>query len=222
MSNGNEDKVTSILTKIQRDIEEIKNTMKLFLLQSGREVGAEISKILDTPQKKIVYQLTDGVHSAHEISGIVGVSITSINRWWREWQRLGMVTRFIGERRSITRKNFSLEDIGIEVPDVSSLRSEKFEIYEVSNKEKLRSILGDFSMFKNAEDLRVFGEKIFDRTYGVSNREDLIKDIMNSFYNSSKRTQMMFIQALRQRAKQKGSQFRNYFESWEKHIKSEI
>jgi len=222
MSNRNENKITAILAKIQRDIEEIKKTMKLFLLQSGRKVGEELTKILDTPQKKIAYQLTDGVHSAHEISGIVGVSITSINRWWREWQRVGIVTRVKEKRRTRTQKNFSLEDMGVDVPDVSSLRSDQFEIGQIPNEEKLRIMLKDSSMFKNSVDLSGFGEKIFNRTFIWDNREDLIKDIVDSFYGSSKRTQMMFIQALRQRAKREESRFRDYFDSWEKHIKSEI
>jgi len=222
MSNQNENKIASILAKIQRDIEEIKNTMKLFLLMSGRDVGDNLTMILDTPQKKIAYQLTDGVSSAHEISGIVGVSITSINRWWREWQRVGIVTRVKEKGRTRTRKSFSLEDMGVDVPEVSSLRRDQFEIGQIPNQKKLRIMLEDSSMFKNSVDLREFGEKIFNRTFTWVNREDLIKDIVDSFYGSSKRTQMMFIQALRQRAKQKESRFRDYFDSWEKHIKSEI
>lgn len=222
MYSRNEDNVTSILARIQHDIEEIKNMMKLYLLQSGREVSVELNKVLSTPQKKIAYELTDGYHTAHAIAGIVKVSTTSINRWWREWQRLGIATRVKIKGRSTVRKIFSLNEMGIEVPDVSSLRGDEYEVGDIPTEERLESILSDSGMFRDKMDLQIFAEKVFSRNFAGRNKKDLIVEIIRTFYRSSKRTQMMFIQALRQQANRKGSRFKEYFESWEEHIRREI
>lgn len=222
MSPRKDDETIEILAQIQRDIEEMKNIMKLFLLQSGREVGVELNRLLDNPQKKIAYQLTDGYHSAHDIASKVRVSTTSIHRWWREWQRVGIATRVTRRGRSIVQQNFSLEDMGIQVPDILSLQRNEYEVGEIPREEKLKSILGDSSMFKDNLDLKIFAKRVFSRNFLEKDREDLIREIADSFYGSPKRKQMMFMQALKQQAKRKGSHFKDYFESWEKHIKSEI
>src|SRR4030067_3826828 len=97
------------LRKIQRDIEEIKDTLKLFLLQSRGAIAEEIVRELNNPEKKIAYNLTDGNHSAYEIAQIVKVSLTSIHRWWREWERSGLIERTDRKGKSVVQKRFSLE-----------------------------------------------------------------------------------------------------------------
>jgi hypothetical protein len=218
----NKESNTEILRKIQRDIEEIKSTLRLFLLQSRKDITEEINKELSNPQKKIVYDLTDGNHSAYEIAQIVKVSLTSIHRWWRDWERSGIVSRTERKGKSIVQKRFSLEDMGIEVPSVSEIQGTKNEIGEIPSKEKLKSILRDSSMFSNNVDLSEFAEKVFYVKVPVSDREDLIERIVNLFFNSPKIKQMMFMQAMKQKAQFTGSSFKDYFEFWEKNIKSEI
>ena len=77
-------------------------------------------------------------------------------------------------------------------------------------------------MFKSNTDLKEFAEKLFGVTIKIINTEYLIDEIADLFLNSPKIKQMMFMQALKQQAESTGSNFTNYFEFWEKHIKGEI
>lgn len=195
--------------------------MKLSMIQTRDEISVVLNRALGTPEKKLAYNLTDGKHSARDIAIQVGVSITSIHRWWREWQKLGIVTRVIKKGRNVVQKILSLEDLGIEVPEISSKDAEH-EIGKIPNKKKLKSILHDSIMFKENTDLRIFAEKTLGLSFLGNKRDELIREIVDSFYNSPKRVQMMFMQALKQQSRRKGNPFKEYFESWEKHIKSEI
>jgi hypothetical protein len=211
-----------MLEKIQRDIEEIKSTMKLFILQSRKEIAQELNKEMNSPQKKLAYTLTDGNHGAYDIAQTIKVSITTIHRWWRDWERSGLLTRTERNGKSVLQKRFSLEEIGIEVPDISSIQSSENEIREIPNREKLQSILRDSNMFKDNAALREFAERVFDMKIPTNTTEDLIDRIADLFLSSPKIKQLMFMQALRQQAECTGSNFKDYFEFWEKHIKSEI
>lgn len=211
-----------MLEKMQRDIEEIKSTMKLFILQSRKEIAQELNKEMSSPQKKLAYTLTDGNHGAYDIAQTIKVSITSIHRWWREWERSGLLTRTERKGKSVLQKKFSLEEIGIDVPDISSIQSSDSAIREIPDREKLQSILRDSNMFKDNAALREFAEKVFDMKILTNTTEDLIDRIADLFLSSPKIKQLMFMQALRQQAECTGSNFKDYFEFWEKHIKSEI
>lgn len=192
------------------------------MLQSRKDIAEAINRELSNPQKKIVYNLTDGNHSAYEIAQIVKVSLTTIHRWWRDWERLGIVCRNESKGKSVVQKRFSLEDIGIEVPNISEIQSDWKEVGEIPTREKLKAILTDSSMFGNDIALREFAEKLFDVKLAADNAKNLIDRIVDLFFNSPKIKQMMFMQALRQQAQCSGSAFKDYFEFWEKNIKSEI
>lgn len=222
MSYLNDERVAKMLEKMQRDIEEIKSTMKLFILQSRKEIAQELNKEMSSPQKKLAYTLTDGNHGAYDIAQTIKVSITSIHRWWREWERSGLLTRTERKGKSVLQKKFSLEEIGIDVPDISSIQSSDSAIREIPDREKLQSILRDSNMFKDNAALREFAEKVFDMKILTNTTEDLIDRIADLFLSSPKIKQLMFMQALRQQAECTGSNFKDYFEFWEKHIKSEI
>lgn len=207
---------------MQKDIEEIKSSMKLFMLQSRSEIANELQRDLISPEKKLAYELTDGNHSAYDIAQTLKVSITSVHRWWRDWERSGLLNRTEIKGKMVLKKSFSLRELGIEVPDISFIQNRDSQISEIPNKEKLMSILRDANMFKSNTDLKEFAEKLFGVTIHISNTEYLIDEIADLFFTSSKIKQMMFLQALKQQAESTGSNFTNYFEFWEKHIKGEI
>ncbi len=222
MTNSNEERIAKILEKMQKDIEEIKSSMKLFMLQSRSEIAKQLQQDLISPEKKLAFELTDGNHSAYDIAQTLKVSMTSVHRWWRDWERLGLLNRTEIKGKMVLKKRFSLRELGIEVPDISCIQNQENQVSEIPNKEKLMSILRDANMFKSNTDLKEFAEKVFGATVQISNTEYLIDDIADLFFNSPKIKQMMFMQALKQQAECTGSNFTNYFEFWEKHIKGEI
>ena len=50
-----------------------------------------VDGILDTNEKKSVYQLTDGKNTTREIADQVGVNKNTVSAWWKEWARQGIV-----------------------------------------------------------------------------------------------------------------------------------
>lgn len=47
--------------------------------------------ILDSEEKRKVYEMTDGRNSVDEISHEVGVSMGTISNWWNRWHEKGLL-----------------------------------------------------------------------------------------------------------------------------------
>lgn len=90
--------------------------------------------------------------------------MTSVHRWWKDWERSGLLNRTEIKGKMVLKKRFSLRELGIEVPDISSFQNRESQISEIPNKEKLMSILRDANMFKSNTDLKEFAEKLFGVT----------------------------------------------------------
>lgn len=65
-------------------------------------------KVLDSPQKRKVYELTDGQNSVSDISKSVSVATGTISTWWSQWYAHGILKR--DGKRYI--KIISLKEIG--------------------------------------------------------------------------------------------------------------
>jgi hypothetical protein len=74
-----------------------------------------LERELDTDQKKLGYESTDGINALSAISEISGTPVPTLGRWWPKWFRLGIVTESETWKGRM-RKIVSLEDVGIEVP----------------------------------------------------------------------------------------------------------
>lgn len=222
MTGSSDESIRRVLEKMQHDIEEIKSSMKLFMLQSRGDIANILQRDLTSPEKKLAYELTDGNRSAYQIAEILKVSMTSIHRWWRDWERSGLLTRTEAKGKTSLKKRFDLADLGIEVPDISYFQNKNGQMTEIPNKNKLMEVLRDSCMFKSNADLKEFAERVFGTKIAVTDTECLIDEISDLFLNSPRIKQMMFMQALRQQAKSTGSSFSDYFEFWERHIKGEI
>jgi len=71
--------------------------------------------ILDSNDKKRVFEATDGRSSVRDIQSKTGVGKDTVSDWWNEWQKEGIVEES-KEARGRRRKVLSLSDFGIEVP----------------------------------------------------------------------------------------------------------
>jgi len=91
-----------------------------------KEVKEVLNSVLDTDQKKLVYQLSDGSKGTIEIGKAAGIASTAtISRYWKSWLKLGL-----GENVSVKggerfRRAFDLEDFGIEVSHPKEVKQEK-------------------------------------------------------------------------------------------------
>lgn len=71
--------------------------------------------ILNSDDKKRVFEATDGRSSVRDIQSKTGVYKDTISDWWNEWQKEGIVEES-KEARGRRRKLLPLSDFGIEVP----------------------------------------------------------------------------------------------------------
>jgi len=114
--NPQDSEQTRLLTEI----------LKWIKFAGMKEVKEVLNSVLDTDQKKLVYQLSDGSKGTVEVGKATGIASTAtISRYWKSWLKLGL-----GENVSVKggerfRRAFDLEDFGIEVPQPKEVRLEK-------------------------------------------------------------------------------------------------
>ena len=79
------------------------------------QVAEWFTQILDSDEKRIVYEYSDGERSVRELRELTGVSKALVSAWWRDWDQLGIMerTRRVPGRR---QRMVSLEGLGIVVP----------------------------------------------------------------------------------------------------------
>jgi len=84
-------------------------------LEARPRAAARLASILDSDEKKLVYQYSDGTRGVRELSVLTGVDKNTISTWWGDWDGLGIMEQaktWKGRRQRMV----SLEDVGIEVP----------------------------------------------------------------------------------------------------------
>lgn len=103
-------------TKILREI------LKWIRFAGAKEVKNVLLAALDTEQKRLIYQLSDGEHGSLEIAKVAGTSDTTVRRYWASWARQGIVESLRVRGGERYKKSFELEDFGIEVPLPKTLK----------------------------------------------------------------------------------------------------
>lgn len=181
---------------------------------------------LDSDERKMIYELTDGVRTQKEISSIVNVSRSSIAYYWQKWQGLGILIPS-SKFKVRMKKVIPLSQVGIQLPRKFTTRDKTEVSFQVSD---LRKVLNDRMIFQSFMELRDFSLDFLpniglmtqmerEELLSVNSREQLVETIYSYFKNSSKMNQRLFLQALERRVIDKrGTHFRKYFEAWEKQI----
>jgi hypothetical protein len=86
-------------------------------LEARPRAAARLVEILDSAEKKLVYEYSNGTRGVREVGEITGVDKNVVLTWWKEWDGLGIMeqaTAWKGRRQRLV----SLEDVGIEVPEL--------------------------------------------------------------------------------------------------------
>ncbi|TKJ30765.1 MAG: hypothetical protein CEE40_03645 [Chloroflexi bacterium B3_Chlor] len=84
-------------------------------LEARPRAAARLADILDSDEKKLAYQYSDGRRVVREISQLTGVDKNTISTWCREWDGLGIMEQ-AKTRKGRRQRLVSLESVGIEVP----------------------------------------------------------------------------------------------------------
>ena len=101
----------NVQTQVLREI------LKWTKFAGMNQVQGVLEITLNTPEKKLAYQLSDGTQASTRIAELSKVgSDFKVRALWKEWRRKG-----IGDTVSVRggdrfKRTFDLEDFGIEVP----------------------------------------------------------------------------------------------------------
>ena len=93
-------------------------------LANYHSIRNRLMQILDSEEKRRVFETTDEKNTVRDIEAITGVSIGTISRWWSEWEKEGIVeeSRKVRGRRY---KVLSLTDFGVEIPGGKRQKAER-------------------------------------------------------------------------------------------------
>lgn len=101
------------------DSEQVKllrEILKWIRLSGMKELKPTLLASLETSQKRLIYQLSDGEKGSIEIAKAAGVSDWTVRNYWRIWSRIGLVEPLRSGGGNRFKRAFDLEDLGIEVP----------------------------------------------------------------------------------------------------------
>jgi len=101
-------------------LETLQEILKWIKFSGVEEVRAVLMKVLDTEQKRLIYNLSDGEHGSVEIGKAANVSDRTVRRNWDTWSRLGLAQQISVRGGVRLKKSFELEDFGFVVPQTTA------------------------------------------------------------------------------------------------------
>jgi hypothetical protein len=99
--------------------ELLREVVRWLRFQSIDKAKKATEDLLDSDQKRVVFQMSDGLSSARSVALKAGVSNVTVSRWWDDWFSAGILF----EENNTYKKLFSLSDLGIETLNGISKRS---------------------------------------------------------------------------------------------------
>ncbi len=116
---SNEDHTQLLLQEIAGSLRELVVWTRVIGYPTVKQT---LETVLDSDEKRMVYQLTDGRRSVAEIQKMTGVNARFISEWGQEWERIGMVEQSrVSKIKGRRQKVFDLAVFGIPVPDQIAL-----------------------------------------------------------------------------------------------------
>ena len=103
--------------RTDRIIELLEEILKWVKFQGWQNVKGILSEVLGDDMSKLIYHYSDG-KSSREIAEKVSVSHQTVTNYWKKWAKIGIVEPLKVHRGIRYKRVFSLEDFGIEVPEV--------------------------------------------------------------------------------------------------------
>jgi len=109
-------------------IDRLSEMLKWIKVTSIPQVKQLLSDLLQFDKEKIAYHFSDGEHGSQEVAKLAGVGYVTVTRWWKIWTRAGIAEMLSVKGGERAKRTFSLEDFGIEVPEVKSEKETKSTI----------------------------------------------------------------------------------------------
>ena len=102
----------------QEILDTLKDIHKWIRFSGWPNVKKILLDTLKEPEEKVAYSLTDGVNGLDLIRGRIGTSRSVVQRYWKIWQRIGIVESIKVSGGSRAKALFDLEAFGIEIPEL--------------------------------------------------------------------------------------------------------
>src|SRR5437870_528410 len=91
----------------------LREILKWIRFSGMKEVKSTLLSALDTSQKRLIYQLSDGEKGSVEISRAAGVSDWTVRNYWKTWAQMGLVEPLRAGRGDRFKRAFDLDDFGL-------------------------------------------------------------------------------------------------------------
>lgn len=110
-------------------IELLEEILKWVKFQGWQNVKGILLDVLKDDVSKLVYHYSDG-RSSREVAEKVRIHHTTVTNYWKRWAKIGIVEPVKVQRGTRYKRIFSLEEFGIEIPQIEE--SLKMKTNEVS------------------------------------------------------------------------------------------
>ncbi len=101
------------------EVKLLREILKWTKFAGMNQVQSILENTLNTPEKRLAYQLSDGTKGIVELARLSKVGSTfKLGGLWKEWRRKGLGDSLSVQGGERFRRTFDLEDFGIEVPAV--------------------------------------------------------------------------------------------------------
>lgn len=111
--------MTEFPKEVQEKIDSIESTLREILkftrFANISRLKEVLDRELDTDEKKIAYENSDGETILKELAAVSGAPSATVGAWWQKWFRMGIVSES-EERKGRMMKIASLDDVGIKSP----------------------------------------------------------------------------------------------------------
>jgi len=102
----------------ERSMEEMfSEFLRIYKFVNHKQIVETLNSELsdDKNIKKMVYELSDGLHSTRDIQALVGITPPTITGYWKRWALAGIVVP--AQRKGRYKAAFDLREYGISVSD---------------------------------------------------------------------------------------------------------
>ena len=120
-------KVTSlkdVLKKLDENQKVLVEIARWTRFQNISKLKETLMAELDTDEKKIAYENTDGIRPLNEVARISGVPRDTLYGWWKKWFNLGILENS-GVRKGRLARFCSLDYVGIKTPQLVEKKKEE-------------------------------------------------------------------------------------------------
>ncbi|MHA1972628.1 MAG: hypothetical protein ACTSW1_06540 [Candidatus Hodarchaeales archaeon] len=102
------------MTEIEKVIELLQKTNYLLNIIARNDIKQLLEDALNSDEKKIAYNSSDGINTLTMVKDIAGVSAGSISNWWAEWIRIGLAEKLPVMGGTRAKRKYDLSFYGIQ------------------------------------------------------------------------------------------------------------